>query len=72
MVCSLHVVKQEIDVNEARYKLFTKPLKPPPPPPLPPTKDPLHLHFQRANYQCLLWKRFLNCDFLLPNPTDHG
>ena len=57
LVCSLYQVKLEIDVNKARYKLFTKKRKPPPPQSLPPTKDALYLHIERANYHCQLWKK---------------
>ena len=38
LVCSLHQVKLEIDVKEARYKLLTKKKKPSSPQYLPPTK----------------------------------
>ena len=60
LICSLYQVKLEIDINEARYKLFTKKKKPPPPQSLPPTKDALYLHIKRANYQCQLWKKALD------------
>ena len=54
LVCSLYQVN---DVNEARYKFFTKKKKPPPPQSLPPTKDALYLHTERANYQCYCGKK---------------
>ena len=72
LVCSLYQVKHEIDVNEARYKTFTKRKKPPPPQPLPLTKDALYLHIERANYQCQLWKKALDYHSQLPHPVEHG
>ena len=60
VVCSLYQVKLEIDVNEARYKLFTKKEKSPSPQSLAPLKDDLYLHIERANYQCQLWKKALD------------
>ena len=42
-------VKLEIDVNEARYKFFTKKKKPLPHS-LPSTKDACYLHIEHANY----------------------
>ena len=68
----MYQVKLKIDVNEARYKLFTKKKKPPPPQVLPPTKDVLYLHIERANYQCQLWKKALDYHPHLPHPVEHG
>ena len=72
MVCSLYQAKQEVDVNDARYKLFTQPSKIPSPQSLPPTKDALYLNFERANYQCQQWKKAHDRSHTLPDPTNHG
>ena len=72
LVCSLYQVKLEIDVKEARYKLFTKKKKPPPPQSLSPTKDVLYLHIERANDQCQLWKKALDYRPHLPHPVERG
>ena len=72
LVCSLYQVKLEIDINEARYKFFTKKKKPPPPQSLPRTKDALYLHTERGNYQCQLWKKALDYHPHLPHPVEHG
>ena len=70
LVCSLYQVK--IDVNEARYKLFTKKKKPPPLQSLSTIKDVLYLHIEPASYQCQLWKKALDYHPHLPHPVEHG
>ena len=70
LVCSLYQVK--IDVNEARYKLFTKKKKPPPLQSLSTIKDVLYLHIEPASYQCQLWKKSLDYYPHLPHPVEHG
>ena len=72
LVCSLYQIKLEIDVNEARYKLLTKEKKPLRCQLLLPTKDALHLHNERDNYQCQLWKKALDYYPHLPHPIGHG
>ena len=72
LVCSLYQVKLEIDINETRYKFFTKKKKPPPPQSLPRTNDALYLHTERGNYQCQLWKKALDYHPHLPHPVEHG
>ena len=57
LVCSLYLVKIEIDVNWARYKFFTKKKKPPPLQSLPPTRDALYLHIECANYNASCAKK---------------
>ena len=72
MICVLYKAKDEINVNNARYMLFSKSKKALPPESLPPTKDALYLHFDRVNYQCCQWKMALNPHHELSDPTDHG
>ena len=72
LVSSLYQVKLEIDVNEARYKLFTKKKEPPPPQSLPATKDHLYLHIARTNYQCQVLKKASDYHPHLSHPVEHG
>ena len=72
LVWALYQVKLEIDVNEARYKLFTKKKKPLPCQFLLPTKNALHLHIECDNYQCQSWKKALDYYPHLPHPVGHG
>jgi len=58
-VCRLYGIQNEVSINEARYKLFTRSKKIPDPQKLPPTKDALYLHFDRVNYQCNEWQHAL-------------
>ena len=60
MICILYKAKDEVNVNNASYMLFSKSKKALPPDSLPPTKDVLYLHFDRVNYQCRQWKMALN------------
>ena len=71
LVCRLYRVPTE-DVDDARYKVFIKGKSTPDPRKLPPTRDALHLHFDRANYQCHEWKSALDKDHLLLNPVGYG
>ena len=71
MICVLYKAKDEVNVNNARYMLFSKSKKVPPPESLPPTKDALYLHFDRANHQCRQRKMALNLHHELSDPTDH-
>ena len=52
MICVFYKAKDEVNVNNARYMLFSKLKKVPPPASLPPKKDSLYLHFDRVNCQC--------------------
>ena len=72
MICILYKAKDEVNVNNARYMLFSKWKKAPPPESLPPKKDVLYLHFDRVYYQCPQWKMALNLHHELSDPTDHG
>ena len=72
MICVLYKAKDEFNVNNERYMLFSKSKKAPPPYSLQPTKYGLYLHFDRVNYQCRLWKMALNLHHELSDPTDHG
>ena len=71
LVCLLYQVKLKIDVNEAKYKLFTKKEKPPSPQYLSPTKNALYLHIKRANYQSQKWKKALDNHLHLPHRLEH-
>ena len=72
MICVLYKAKDEVNVNNTRYMLFSKSKKAPPPQSLLPTKDALYLHFDRVNYQCRQWKMALNLHHELSDSTDHG
>ena len=71
-VCKLYGAKQDVEINEARYRLFSKVRNIPAPHKLPPTRDALYLHFDRVNYQCHEWKNALDSNHVLPNPVNHG
>ena len=71
VVCHLHQMPEESNINIASYKKFcraktTEPYQPPP------TKDELLQHVKRANYQSLLWKQALNTNFEPHSPIGHG
>ena len=69
MVCLLYKTKQEVDVNDARYKLFTQSRKIPSSQSLPPTKDALYLHFERKTINANSGKKALEQSHTLPDPT---
>ena len=50
IICVLFKAKDEVNVNNARYMLFSKSKKAPPPASLPPAKDASYLPFDRVNY----------------------
>ena len=66
-ICVLYKAKDKVNVNNARYMLFSDSKKAPPP-----TKDALYLHFDRVKYQCCQWKMALNLHHELSDPNDHG
>jgi hypothetical protein len=69
-VCRIYGHTKIDDINEARFKDFcAKTLDEKR---LPPTKDSLHLHFQRANYQARIYKLALLGITDLPEPSKHG
>ena len=71
-MCVIYGLKNESNVNKARYKLFSSKKKLPEPQKLPPTKDALLLHFNRANYQAYEWKRALDLTHVLLEPIGKG
>ena len=71
-VCVIYGLKNESNVNKARYKLFSSKKKLPEPQKLPPTKDALLLHFNRANYQAYEWKRALDLTHVFLEPIGKG
>ena len=55
-VCQLYNHgRDEVDIDEERAAAFRKVKKNLDS--LPPTKDALHLHMRRANFQCMIWKK---------------
>ena len=71
-VCKLYGVKNETDINRARYKLFTNRTKLPEPQKLPPTKDALILHLKRVNFQTPEWKSALVAQTEYRDPAENG
>lgn len=71
-VCKLYGFKEEVSINEVRYKMFTSKKKIPDPQKLPPTLDALLLHLSRVNYQVYEWKRALDTTYCLLNPYENG
>ena len=71
-VCSLYdkSSNDEFNINEVRYKLFTK--KSLSGEKLPPTLDALTLHLKRANYQAFIWKHSCQPLLSLPSPIGNG
>ena len=72
LFCNLYGVKDEIDINEARYRLFCERKKVPEPHRLPPTKDALYLHFKRCNFQVREWKSALQASRAQADPDGNG
>ena len=56
-------------MNLVRYEMLTKGAESHN---IPPTKDALHLHIKRANYQTFIWKQALNPNFEIPVPYGNG
>ena len=71
-MCKLYGVKNETDINRARYKLFTNRTKLPEPQKLPPTKDALILHLKRVNFQTREWKSALVAQTEYRGPAENG
>lgn len=69
-VCRLYGCPSFTDINNLRYHLFCK--KTLQSNQLPPCKDSLIKHVQRANYQCYIWKRALECNPDIPSPDGNG
>ena len=59
-------------VNELRYKLFCARGAECKSHLLPPCRDCLYKHIIRANYQTAIWKRSLEKQPNIPNPSGHG
>ena len=59
-----------VDINEERAAAFRKVKKNLDS--LPPTKDALHLHIRRANFQCMIWKKAKEPRPSLSSPEDNG
>ena len=68
-VCKLYG-QTSADINEARYRLFC--LSSPSEQSLPPTKDALHEHSKRCNYQAAIHRKCLEQYISAPPSTDHG
>ena len=69
-VCTLYGEKECKDIDEVRFRLFCRYLRPEDM--LPPTKDSLILHIKRANYQAAIHRLSLCQHINAPSPTDHG
>ncbi|KAK2553495.1 hypothetical protein P5673_025258 [Acropora cervicornis] len=59
-----------VDINEERAAAFRKVKKNLDS--LPPTKDALHLHIRRANFQCMIWKKAKEPRPSLSSPEENG
>ena len=71
-VCSLYTenMKAGSQADSVRYWMFCQ--KGHKNEELPPTSDSLHQHLERANFQCLVWRRALERKQDLPSPEGHG
>ena len=58
-----------VDINEERAAAFRKVKNLDS---LPPTKDALHLHIRRANFQCMIWKKAKEPRPSLSSPEENG
>ena len=57
------------NINDVRYDMLSKGAESHQ---IPPTKDALHLHILRANYQTYIWKHSLDRNSKAPSPHGHG
>ena len=69
-ICMLYDKSTEYDINDLRFKLFSR--KGISGEKLPPTLDALTLHLRRANYQCYIWKSSCTPLLSLPGPNGNG
>ena len=69
--CRLYCSSQE-NINNVRYKIYCSKQGKISLASLPPCRHTLKKHCQRANYQTRIWRRCLEQNYLIANPTDHG
>ena len=69
--CRLYGSSQE-NINNVRYKIYCSKQGKISLASLPPCRHTLKKHCQRANYQTRIWRRCLEQNYLIANPTDHG
>ena len=71
IVCRAYGFLNKSNINDVRYekccgKKFPEPSK------IPPTKEHLHQHVRRVNYQAFLWKNALEANQEIPDADQHG
>lgn len=69
-VCDLYGYPNVDKINDVRSKIFT--LKFRIDVALPPNNDSLLMHTKRANFQCNIYRRCLECFINTPRPSEHG
>ena len=71
LVCHLYGMQTEHEINNARYKKFSRD-KNPDPQQLPPKHDELQQHVKSFNYQSYVWKQalFANPDITSPSGNE--
>ena len=73
LTCALYSTRTSIkSVNEMRFELFCARKGEAESWQILPCQSSLTNHCKRANYQCAVWKRSLDCNPDVPSPEGHG